>query len=264
MRDFLDDLERRLAVMAEEHPDLAVEPAPIPATRRRRGRRPAILGSLTALIAAAAAAFTMTGTSMAELPILSTDTQDASALKERAKAAAEAGVDFSKAHVFGTPGGPGYALVNEETQTLCLAVPDADTPGEYGVSCGTPLSKVEREGLGAEIVGDLGNDPKATALMVFVLPQDADDVRLASTPRGATFSVESGVAVIDTPSETRLTWTVDGRPQSKLIEGPFPAGGGVGISCPDGTAKSIPLPPKDASPAEVSQYLKAARRRVCK
>ncbi len=268
MRDFLDDLDRQLSAMAEQHPDLdtleQAAPEATPAKRRRHKRRPAVLGGLTALIAAIVAAFTMVGTSVAELPILGTPTQDASELKTKARAAADAGVDFEKAHVFGTPGGPGYALLNPKTQTLCLAIPDPAAPGEFGGSCGTPLSKVEREGLYTEIPGDLGRNPDATNLAVFVLPEGAEDVRLAAAPRGARLDVESGVAVVQTPAEVKLTWKVDGRRGERAIEGPFAKATVMGLICPDGRQVQAPaLEEGDFTPAEVQRRMKAARAKAC-
>ena len=267
MRDFLDDLERQLAAMAEEHPDLQPEPSPArQPIRRGRRRRPAALGGLAAVLAAVAAAFTMTGTSLAELPILGTPTQDASKLKQQAGEAAKAGVDFKAAHVFGTPGGPGYALVNKKTQTLCLVTPDPSIPGTYGVSCGQPISKIEREGLKAEMVGDLARDPNATALVAFVLPEGAKDAHLTSLPPRSTFKVDSGVAVINTTGETKLVWKVDGVPHSEIIEGPFPATETLGLLCSDGTRTNVPMPTAQPqpSPEEIQRQLKALRKQACK
>lgn len=263
MRDFLDDLERRLAVMANEHPELEPSPAPTKQPIRRGRRRPALLGGLTAVIAACAAAFTMTGTSLAELPILSTETQDASGLESRAGAAAKADVDFKQAHVFQTPGGPGYVVVNDTTQTLCVIVPDVNAPGDYGVTCDQPISKIERRGLKTELVGDRGQDPDATALVVYLLPEGAEDVRLTARPPGTTFKLESGIAVIETVDETALRWTVDGVTTTKPIEGPFAATSSVSVICPDGSRKSIPDLKQQASPQAAQQVFKAARTRAC-
>ncbi len=263
MRDFLDDLERRLAVMADAHPDLQPAPAPEQRPVRRRRRRPALLGGLTAVIAACAAAFTMTGTSLAELPILSTETQDASQLEARAGEAAKAGVDFKAAHVFQTPGGPGYVVVNAKTQTLCVIVPDVNAPGDYGVSCDQPISKIERRGLKTEMVGDRGQNPDATALVVYLLPEGADDIRLTAQPPGTTFDVESGIAVIETVEETALRWTVDGVTTTKTIEGPFAAAGSVSVICPDGSRKSLPDVEQQSTPQAAQKAFKAARKRAC-
>lgn len=252
MQDFLDDLEQRLQQVAAE--DAA--PAHTAAARRRR-RRPAVLGGLTAILAAAAAAFTMTGTSFADLPILGTDTEDASHIESQAQSAAAAGVDFSKAHVFGTPGGPGYALVNEQAETMCIAVPDPAAPGSYGQSC-APIATVEAEGLLGQIPGDTAKDPDATSLSVFVLPEDAENVQLETDGQRSTPKLESGVVVVQISSESTLRWTVDDRQASTTLIGPLQTEL-MSIPCPGGRRVEIEPPPSE-NPA----FLDELRKRVCK
>ncbi len=262
MRDFLDDLERRLATLADEHPELEASPRPSPAPARHRRRRPVALGGLTALIAAAAATFTMTGTSVADLAILSTPTTDATAIKDRAGAAADAGVDFSKAHVFDTPGGPGYALLNAKTDTLCLVVPDVAAPGDYGSTCKQPVSRVEREGMLLQSAGDTQLNPDATALSVLLLPDDADDVRLTVGGRPAKLQVESGVAVANLRDEGVLRWTDERGAQNVVLPGPFKTTG-ITFTCPGGrTVNGPPIDPKLRGPA-VNDAIKAARKQAC-
>lgn len=260
MRDFLDELDSRLAILADEHPDLDPTPAPAPPARRRR--RPALLGGLTALIATAAAAFTMTGTSLADLAILSTPTTDATAIKARAGAAAKAGVDFSKAHVFGTPGGPGYALVNKTTDTICLVVPDAATPGDYGSTCKRPLARVEREGMLLQSSGDTQQDPDATSLSVLILPEDAEEVRLQVGKRPADPQITAGVVVIEHREEAILSWSQDGQRREEILPGPFETTG-IQFACPDGSmALAPPLSPNLRGQA-VNDAVKAARKKAC-
>lgn len=252
MQDFLDDLDRRLADLAE------------PAREPHRGRRRAgLLGGVTAVLAAAAAAFTMTGTSIADLPILDTETRDAASLATTARSAAEAGVDFSQAHVFRTPAGPGYALVNEATQTMCLVIPDPLAPGSVGQACDSPISKVERRGMFAEVVGDRDTDPDATSLVAFVLPEDAEDVRLRIGGRAVQPTIESGVVVAELPREATLSWTVDGRRAERRLEGPFQKTTAVGFQCPDGRQVTAPVPPTGATLERTNELLREARKRAC-
>lgn len=257
MRDFFDDLEQRLAVMAEQHPEL--QPS---APQRRSRRRPAILGAIAALLAAIAAAFAMTGTSLADLPILDTPTRDASELKDQVPGPARAGVDFTKAHAFETPGGPGYVLVNKERQVLCLVVPDAESPGDYGSAC-SPIAKVERKGMLTEMVGDLGTDPKATSLATFILPEGAEDVRLRTGKRTSEPRIQDGVVVLDIKEESTLQWTVDGRPGRLLLEGPFPATSSLMIECRDGTMVTTDELPPPGTPEETNRALKRLRDKLC-
>lgn len=268
MRDFLDDLDGRLTAMAQE-PEAAHATASRP--RRRAGRvRRALLGGGTIGIGAVAAILGTTGTSLAELPILGTPTTDATAIRRQVQAAREAGVDFSKAHAFGTPGGPGYVLVTPERDTVCIALPDQDTPGDYGSSCGTPLAEVERDGLAAELIGDRGDDPDATSVFAFVLPEDAEDVRLASGGREREATVESGVVVAEITAETEVRWAVDGRGARKVFEGPFAASTSVLHSCPDGSTVRLPesTPPAPradgAPPAPPTRALREAIREACR
>lgn len=257
MKDFLDQLDDRLQALAV----LETTPADTTRPKKARRRRGAWLGAITATLAAGAAAFTMTGTSLADLPILDTPTTDASGIRQAVPAVADRGVDFSKAHSFGTPGGPGYVLVTPETDTVCIVVPDAEAPGTYGSSCGTPLERVEREGLFVEMVGDQGQNPDATNLVAFVMPDGAEDVRLRTEGRTTEPELQSGVLVEELRKEGVLSWTVDGKPFRRLVEGPFPAGGGVTYSCPDGRAR----PGKEISPdLTTPEEIRAASRKAMK
>lgn len=257
MQDFLAALDQHLMVLASTPAAEAVTSAP-----RRRRRRPLLAGAATALVAGAGV-LTMTGTSTAELPILATPTTDESALRTRIPAAAEAGVDFSAAHRFSSPGGPGYVLVGLENQAVCLIVPDPDAPGSFGTSCAKSIATVRRDGLQAEFPGDLGKDADAKALSVFVLPDGAKDVRLSSRGTNTTPHIESGVAVTELAHEARLRWTVDGRPASKLLEGPFPALTRVEAPCPDGRTVHYPLPPTTTPREEFNAALRAAAKKAC-
>lgn len=259
MQDFLDDLERRLTTLAAGD---APAPTPARAPRNFRRRRPAFLGALTALLAAGAAAFTMTGTSLADLPILDTDTQDASEIESEADAARAAGVDFSKAHVFGTPGGPGYALVNPRTDTMCLVVPDPDAAGTFGQSC-EPIADVERRGMSAELSGDTDRDPSATSLVVFVLPEDAEDAVVTIRGRRATSVIKSGIVVFQTPARAVLSWTVDGVRAERAFAAPFRSTG-AGYVCPDGRQVTGRPAPAGLTPEEANDFLKQQRKLLCR
>lgn len=258
MRDFLDDLEQRLAVMAEQHPEL------LPSQPERRSRRrPAILGAIAALLAAIAAAFTMTGTSLADLPILDTPTRDVSELKDRVPGPTRAGVDFTKAHAFETPGGPGYALVNKERQVICLVVPDAESAGEYGNAC-SPIATVERKGMLTEMVGDLGTNPEAISLATFVLPEGAEDVRLRTGKRTTEPRIQDGVVVLQIKKESTLLWAVDGRPGRLLLEGPFPETTSIVFQCSDGTMVTTDEIPPPGTPEETNRAMKRLTKKLCK
>lgn len=261
MRDFLDGLDERLAAIAVDPP----EPAPAAVTRKARRLRRAIVGALTAGVGTVIAIFAMTGTSLADLPILSTGTTDATAIRRQVPAVQRAGVDFSKAHAFGTPGGPGYVLATPKQDTVCIVIPDPRAPGDYGSSCGTPLAAVEADGLAAELVGDRGIDPNATSIFAFVLPDDADDVRLRSGGRTRDAEVEAGVAVGEITEQTDVLWTVDGKSASKRFEGPFQGTGGGLATCPDG--RTVPLPDVGAErpatpgvPPDSSRFRDAVKR----
>lgn len=257
MQDFLDDLERRLSQAAIQDAP-AAKPARSPRNLRRR--RPAILGGLTAALAAAAAAFTMTGTSLADLPILQTDTQDASEVARAAPEAAEAGMDFSKAHPFATPGGPGYALTDEARRSLCVAVPDPAAPGTYGVTC-SPLEAAERQGQYVS-VADPGTATRAPSIVnVFVLPEDAENVVLESAGRQTEPTIESGVVVARLTDAGRLTWSVDGRDGELALLAPLrPATASV-VTCSDGTRRTLEnLGPTNGDEAAREEFRERSRK----
>lgn len=249
MKDFLDGLDDRLTQMADDIADEALAEV-TPVRRRRSLRRPAFLGAATGSLAILGTVFALSGTSLADLPILSTETTDASSLKGKAGAPPADRVDFKEAHAFGTPGGPGYVMTSPERDTVCLTIPDATTPGEYGSSCSS-LSKAEREGIGAEIVGDRTFDPGATNTFAFVLPEDAGHVRLRAADGKVTEpKVESGVVAAQVTARTVVEWTVDGRRGTATFEGPFGDPSGLlKISCPDQPNKSVDVRPEDVTRA---------------
>ncbi|MEN0013441.1 MAG: hypothetical protein AAGC46_08745 [Solirubrobacteraceae bacterium] len=239
MRDFADTLGERLDALAGELAASAPEIAAAPRTKPRplRLRRPAILGTLTTGVAAVGAFFALSGTSLAQLPILSTPTTDASSIRASVPQVASQGVDFGKAHRFATPGGPGYVLVDRTHSTICLVVPDPGVSDSFGSSCSTPLSRVERSGMKAELVGDRSSDPNATTTFAFVLPEGATDVHLVGGAPTAPLHIESGVAVGSLTKAGFLTWVVDGVRASKDFDGPFT---NSRITCPNGNG-SVPM-----------------------
>jgi hypothetical protein len=244
VKDFLDQLDERLSLIAH---DLATdEQTPAGATRKRSRKRPAFLGGLTAALAAAAALVAMTGTSMADLAILTTPTTDASELRPALSAADDAGVDFTKAHAFGTAGGPGYVLASPKLDALCIAVPDPGTPGDYGQTCAGPLASVERDGLSTLL---LGQGVGATNTVAFVLPDGAKDVRLRVGGESTRPPIESGVLVAVLREAAVVSWTVDGRPAHKAFRGPS-AQTGIAFACPDGRAVTAPLRADGSAPSQ--------------
>lgn len=259
MQDFLDDLGRRLEqVAAAEAPSPNRQRSP----RNFRRRRPAVLGGITAALAAIVAAFTMTGTSLADLPILGTETQNAAHLEDQAETAKAAGVDFSKAHVFGTPGGPGYALLNERTKTMCLVVPDPSAPGTFGQSC-EPVDEVERDGMRADVVGVSGEGQNGTALTVFVLPEGADDPQVVIEGRRSTPDLESGIAVIQTPTGGTLSWSVDGKRRQTRLAAALKTTS-MAFACPDGRQVVASAPPSGLTAAEQRRHFADQRRKLCR
>lgn len=252
MRDFADALDQRLATLAGE---LAAEglqetTKPKPAVSRmptRRFRRPAFFGTLAAGTAAVGAFLALSGTSLAGLPILETPTTDASSVRAAVPNVARLGVDFTKAHEFGTAIGPGYVLVNRTRDTLCVVIPD--TAASFGSSCTHPIAKVEREGLDAELVGDRTFDPNASTSFAFVLPEAATDVHLIGGAPTEPLRVENGVAVGSLTQAGTLTWRVDGHVTTKGIPAPF---SGTKLACPDGgdipASASVLRPGKNGAP----------------
>ncbi len=272
MRDFLDLLDRRLAALSrtEAH---ATSTAAHQAGRTSRGRRrrPAFLGGVGAA-SAVVAAFLLTGTSAAELPILATPATDASEIRDKVPIAASAGVDFAAAHAFDTPAGPGYVLTSEQTDTVCLATPDPWVPGSLGAACTRPMAKVEREGIAIESVGDRAVHPNATNLVAFVLPDGAEDVQLQSAGEARPAATPHGVAVFEVGDHpATLTWSVDGQPHRRTFEGPLRAGGTWIVPCPDGRHVTGPAPPLKAvrgddiagQLAEQQAVRRAAQRKAC-
>jgi hypothetical protein len=250
MKDFLDQLDERLRLMAHDQQQ-EVAPAAAPAQKRSR-KRPALLGGATAVLAALATVFTMSGTSLAELPILKTPTTDASGLRRVLSAADRAGVDFSKAHTFGTPGGPGYVLASDQFDELCIAVPDPGTPGEYGQQCTGPLAKVGRDGLATLL---LGQGTGATNTFAFVLPDGAEDVRLSVGGRSVRPQIESGVLVARISAAAVVTWTVDGTQDRHDFAGPL---GRLGAMTDCRNGGSVPVPP-GADQATIQKLRKTCR-----
>lgn len=253
MRDFLDQLDGQLQAVAAEQQAARTVPA-------RRRRRPALLAGATASLAALGTVFALSGTSLADLPILATPTQDASRISGAAPAARKAGVDFSQAHAFDTTAGPGYVFLTPPRDVLCLTVPDPSEPGQYGGTCGA-VERVERDGLELELAGDRGNDPAATSTVGFVLPEGARDVRLreagGSTSRP---TVQAGVLTAEIAAEATVLWEVAGQQRSKRFAGPFAASSGVIVTCPDG--RDVIVAVQGTTPV-TSSGARERRRRAC-
>ena len=256
MQDFLADLDEQLAVVASSAPTPRGRPA------RVRRRLPLAAGGAAAVIAGAGALL-MAGTSTADLPIFSTPTTDATALRGQAPGAARLGVDFSAAHVFRTPAGPGYVVTGTTSDALCMVVPDPHAPGDFGTACARSLGEVERRGLRAEFPGDRAIDPDAMAVSAFLLPDGAKDVRLTVSGRTTAPKIHSGVVVTEVPTEGKLHWTVGGRPQSQVLEGPFQAGGSIALHCPDGRELTGPAPPLTPGTTNYGPAIKAATKKAC-
>ena len=253
MQDFLDELETRLRAEA-----IAQAPQVAPA-RRRRG--PLALGGLSATLAAVAAAFALTSTSTADLAILTTPTTDASGIRDQTPRLVREGVDFSEAHTFGTPFGPGYALVNDAKQTICLTIPSGDPEADRAGTCGR-IADVERRGLMVSISGDTASDPDATSLSAFLLPDDAEEVTLTVRGRATRPKVTAGVVVVDLRENGVLRWTDEGRPGRTELFGPFRTTS-MTFTCPDGrAAESLPVSPANPGP-RTRDEMRAARRRAC-
>lgn len=237
MKDFLEQLDERLTALAAEHP--GPQPARAsPATAPRRRRRPALVAGIGALCAAVASALVLSAPSSAELPILRAPASDASAVRAAVPAAVQAGVDFTKAHGFDTPGGRGYALVTPTRDTLCIVIPDPGAPGSYGTSCGS-LRTARARGTTTQLIGDTADDPKAVNTVAFVLPEHATDVRLRVGSREVTPRIESGIVVAELRGTAVLRWTVDGTPGQRAFRGPWTAPGGVQLDCGAGRVVSI-------------------------
>ncbi len=256
MRDFLDHLDRKLATLAI---GTSGETIAAPPHQQQARRRPFLAGSAVAVVATCTGVFAMTGTSTAGLPILSTPTTDATAIRDTEPTARKASVDFSKAHAFQTPAGPGYVLVDPSDDALCLAVPDPNGPGDYGTECVTRRRDVERDGLMAAFPGDRAVDPQATALTVFLLPEGAEEIRLTVDGKTSNPAVASGIAVMQLPTEGTLQWVVDGQPAKRTLEGPFPATGGLVVECPDGRRERI----ADPAPRPSRREFRQAKAKAC-
>ncbi len=228
MRDFAERLDHHLRVIAVDLPDRAPRLTLVPPPGRRRDAtpRPAPLARWRAMLTGATAAATavaattvvLTGSSAAGLPILATETSDASvASTSRLE---RAGVDFRQAHAFDTPDGPGWVVASADGQKICIAIPDSTSPGEYPTTCG-PTARVEQAGMALEIVGDKTNDAAAINLVGLILPLGAEDIRLRTAGTVAPATVEAGVAVAALRGPGTFTYRLGERRHSRMFEGPF-------------------------------------------
>ncbi|MDO9353277.1 MAG: hypothetical protein Q7T55_06260 [Solirubrobacteraceae bacterium] len=256
MKDFLDGLDDRLRLIAEEQA-AQLAPAPAPAARRAR-RRPALLAGLTGALATAGAVLAMNGVSFAgDLPILDTKSVDASGVATAAETARAAGVDFADAHTFPTVNGPGYVFKTPDGRVLCLSVPTVD--GVYPGSCAT-RRRVEERGLRFEAAGDIGSETRSP--IAFVLPSDAEGARVTGPgERDGRIQIVSGVVVGSIALPVEIRWTQDGRTRSVGFAGPFRPGAMADATCPDGRTIAIPL--DVLRPAPSGRLDQDALRKAC-
>ena len=251
MKDFIDDLDRRLQAIAAEQ-----SAAPQP---RRSRRRPALLSGAVALLAAIAGGLVLTSASVAELPILETATTDATAVRDQLPDAKRWGIDFTKAHPFSTPGGKGYALANRERGTLCVMLPDPETDGTFGTACGS-LAKARRSGMTVQLVGDRTRNPHAVNTVAFVLPEDAEQVRLKEGNEIRTPQLTSGIVLAHLSEAATLSWVVDGVRRQRALRGPSESSG-LMLDCGDGRVMTVPMPRVDGG--AVGDAIRALRRKHC-
>ncbi|MDO9353278.1 MAG: hypothetical protein Q7T55_06265 [Solirubrobacteraceae bacterium] len=258
MSDFADSLDRRLrslASIAEPVSRLSIVPpvADLPATaagsptaglrrhlRPPTLRRPMFTGSMAAAVCAAATAIVLTGSGASALPILETESSDASALKSNPTLAA-VDANFREGFPFSTPDGSGWVLTSRDERTVCVSVPNRADPGSSGAAC-APRATVERRGLTLELVSDREYDPRAKNRVAFVLPAGASAVTLTTGGRTIALQTQTGVAVAWLSGPGSIAFRLDGRVEQRSFEGPFD---GASYLC---RGRPLVLPPTKLGP----------------
>jgi hypothetical protein len=200
----------------------------------------------------------MNGVSMADLPILSTKSVDASGIATAAETARAAGVDFSEAHFFPTANGPGYVIQTPNEGVLCLTMPTPD--GAYRSSC-AKRDDVERDGLRVENAADVRVAPRSE--LAFVLPGGAEDVRVTGPgARDGDVQIVSGIVSASIRSAIEVRWTEGTTGHSATFDGPFDEGATVKLTCPDG--REIVGPMDVLQPPPLARVDQDALRRACR
>lgn len=204
------------------------ESFPKPAATRTWRSRPrwTVLAGMSGAVAAVASVAALTATSAAGLPILETETSDASAAAS-APALRAAGVDLRLGHAFPTANGPGYVLASPGEERLCLTAPAPGPGSTYSGTC-APRSTVERRGLRLEMTGDLARDPDASNLVVVLLPAGATSARLTDRRGTSTPALRAGVFTAALRAPAVLTFLIRGKPRQERFQGPFD---GTRFSC---------------------------------
>lgn len=256
MKDFLDGLDDRLRLIAEQQ--AAEDLAAAPSTSRSR-RRPAVLAGLTGVLATAGAVFAMNGVSFAEdLPILETKSVDASGIAMTAGEARKAPVDFSDAHFFPTVNGPGYVAQTPDEDVLCVAIPN--TVGKYTPSCGARDS-VERDGLRVEYAADARYRPRSP--VAFVLPKGSETIEVSGPgARDGDVQIVSGVVSASIRAAIQIEWTENAVRRTMSFQGPFDGASTVDVTCPDGRTVSGPMDVLRPPPS--AQLDRDALKRACR
>ena len=250
MRDFADELDRRLQVIAapplltlvsESTPEPPIGAAPASESRPHpRRRRPAFSVGAAAALAAGACGVMLSGTSPTGLPILATESTEARALAAVPELS-RANVDFGKAHAFGTRGGPGFVLTDEPGRRVCVTIPDPSSPGQYAGTCGK-RADTEGRGLLIEIAGDRARDPLARNDAAFILPLGATQVRVRH--QGGPWRLahpQSGVVVASIDTAATVSFMTDAGRRTIELQGPFD-GGAAFCNGPVDTDAASPAP----------------------
>lgn len=171
MRDYVDDLERRLSQAAEVEQRRGLA--------RRAGRGVSALAprvavtlsvSLGALLAVAVV-LSVGGTTdrAVALPVLAQPATDATAVRSELASLSDAGARFEQAREIATPHGEGFVIPAPSRGLVCLAIPDV-VPDSYGQTC-VALREAARRGIVGTLIAPQGATTPST--FVAVLPEGA-------------------------------------------------------------------------------------------
>jgi len=233
MRDFLDTLDHELRTLAVDPAVYA--PEPHPSWWRR------LLGAGAAFIALIGTIIVVTGPSPASPPVLDGPVSAAQQLSQSWEVYRKANVDLAKAHVFGTPYGPGYGFESRDGKALCVAVPAIDDPGAWGGGC-TPMDRARRDGVSGQAVPAAGNRKVPRTFAWYVLPGDATDVRVEEEGKPRAAHVDHGVVVEEFSHDGRITFSVGDRVVRYDVRGPTVAVGDIPVDCGNGKIVMVPQP----------------------
>jgi len=189
----------------------------------------------------------------AALPVLKSPRMEAGGLPSDLRQPRAVGDSPSEVRQFDTPYGRGFALVSEDRETICLAVPDK-VEG-FGSTC-TSMSRAQESGVVIRLLSERGSGPGE---LVMILPTGARVPGVTdSDGNRRPMKVSNGVAAGLFSERANVAYDSDSG-NHRLVMEPYVPEGQLYIGCGP-NHRAVPVPDRQAA-LHPEKYCDAANGR---